>query len=93
MRHFIIVKFNDSGKTQELVEQIKELFNKSLNIDGVNKVEVHMSNTNLPNRHDLMIEMLLTPEGLKTFDDSEIHKIWKSEYGKYIVNKTIFDCD
>lgn len=93
MRHFIVVKFDSSINTKELVEPIKSLFNKSLNIDGVGKVEVHMSNTNLPNRHDLMIEMLLTPAALKTFDDSEIHKIWKSEYGKYIVNKTIFDCD
>ena len=93
MRHLIIVKFNDSVNAQELVEPIKKLFNKSLNIDGIDKVEVCVANVNLPNRHDLMIEMLLTPEGLKTFDDSEIHKIWKSEYEKYIANKTIFDCN
>ena len=93
MRHLIIVKFNDSKNIKELVEPITELFNKSINIDGIKKVDVHISNTNLSNRHDLMIEMIVTPEGLKTFDNSEIHKIWKSEYGKYIANKAIFDCD
>lgn len=40
-----------------------------------------------------MIEMSLTKESLELFDNSEIHKTWKDEYGKYIVNKTIFDCD
>lgn len=40
-----------------------------------------------------MIEMVLTPQALELFDNSQIHKKWKTEYGKYIVNKTIFDCD
>jgi len=30
---------------------------------------------------------------LTEFDNSEIHKQWKSEYGKFVINKTIFDCD
>ena len=93
MRHFIIVKFNELGKKQELIEKIKELFNKSLSINGVNQVNIYVANTDLQNRHDLMIEMLTTREGLDEFDNSEIHKIWKSEYGKYIISKTIFDCD
>ena len=93
MRHFIIVKFDNSIYTQKLIKPIKNLFNKVLKLDGVNKIEVHTLNTNLPNRHDLMIEMLLTPTALDLFDISEIHKMWKSEYEKYIVNKTIFDYD
>lgn len=40
-----------------------------------------------------MIEMVIEPSALTTFDTSEIHKQWKSEYGKYITHKTIFDCD
>lgn len=93
MKHFIIVKFNEEVRKEELLEPIKELFVQALKINGVNKVDVHVSNMNLPNRHDLMIEMNLTPIGLTEFDNSEIHKKWKSEYGKYIINKTIFDCD
>lgn len=93
MRHLIIVKFNTSINIQELAREITNLFKKALNINGVHKVEVHVSNTNLQNRHDLMIEMQLTPTALEIFDNSKIHKTWKSKYGKYIENKTVFDCD
>ncbi len=93
MKHFIIVKFDDTQNIQDTLEPIRNLFNQSLNIEGVNHVQIHTSNTNRSNRHDLMIEMNLTEKGLEAFDHSEIHRIWKNEYGKYIVNKTIFDCD
>ena len=93
MRHFIIVKFNDSVNVKELADPIKNLFDESLKIDGVEKVEVHVSNSDRSNRHDLMIEMTLTKEGLELYDISEMHKKWKAQYGEYIVSKTIFDCD
>ena len=93
MRHFIIVKFNNTINIQEISKQISDLFNNSLNIDGVENVEIYTSNTNLSNRYDLMIEMKLTQTALKIFDNSEIHKTWKNEYGKYITNKAIFDCN
>ena len=93
MRHFIVVKFDDTVNICELEGQISELFHRALDIDGVDKVEIYISNTNLPNRHDLMIEMMLTQDALKAFDGSEIHKKWKSDYAPYIVQKTIFDCD
>jgi len=56
-------------------------------------MEVYVSNSDRPNRHDLMIEMVLTKSALEQFDSSEIHKQWKNEYGKYIISKTIFDCE
>lgn len=93
MKHYIIVKFKDSVDVPELYGPIKELFLKSLQIEGVSKAEVHVSNTALPNRYDLMIEMTLTPNALKIFDNSELHKIWKAEYGEFMVNKVIFDCE
>lgn len=93
MKHLIIVKFNDSVNLKNIVEPIKKLFSKSLEIDGITKVEVFLSNSNKPNRYDLMIEMLLTKEALTKFDNSDIHKQWKAEYGRYIINKTIFDCE
>lgn len=93
MRHFIIVKFDDSINMQDIVKPINNLFSKSLNLEGVDNVEIHASNSNLTNRYDLMIEMKLTQTALKKFDNSEIHKTWKSEYGKYIVDKVIFDCN
>ena len=93
MKHYIIVKFkNDYNYLSEL-ESIKNMFNESLKLDGVNKIEIYESNSNLSNRYDLMIKMELTKEGLVNFDNSSIHSRWKSDYGKYIENKTIFDCE
>lgn len=55
MKHFIIVKFNDSINTQEFIRPIKNLFDESLMIDGIDKIQVYPSNTNLPNRHDFKL--------------------------------------
>ena len=92
MTHYIIVKFNDEVDIKELVLPITELFNEALNVEGVTKVDIYTSCLDLNNRHDLMIKMEVTEEGLKNFDNSYIHKEWKERYGKYIINKTIFDC-
>ena len=62
-------------------------------IKEVEKVEIYESNTDLPNRYDLMIKMDLSKNALKEFDNSEIHKEWKEKFGKYITSKTIFDCE
>ena len=40
-----------------------------------------------------MINMDLSLSALTEFDNSDIHKKWKEEFGKYIISKTIFDCD
>ncbi len=93
MKHLIIIKFNDDFNLNGNIDLIRELFNKSLGIEGVDKIDIYLSNTNKSNRHDLMIEMTLTPEGLEAFDDSEIHKEWKRQYGDYVYSKTIFDYD
>ena len=93
MKHYIIVKFNDDYDYLSELEEIQELFNKSLIIDGVDAVEIYKSNSKLSNRYDLMIKMDLTHDGLINFDNSWIHAKWKNDYGKYIQSKTIFDCE
>lgn len=93
MKHYIIVKFDESVDVNEMVSQIRELFHKALDINGVDKVEIYVSNIDLPNRHDLMIKMSLSQIALELFDNSEVHKKWKSDYGRYIIQKTIFDCE
>lgn len=93
MKHYIIVKFDESVDANEMVSQIRELFHKALDINGVDKVEIYVSNIDLPNRHDLMIKMSLSQIALELFDNSEVHKKWKSEYGRYIIQKKIFDCE
>lgn len=93
MEHYIIVKFNNEIDFKKLVEPIVKLFEKALEIDGVDKVEVYTSCIQLDNRHDIMIKMHVTRDGLNNFDNSYIHKEWKEKYGKFIANKTIFDCE
>lgn len=93
MEHYIIVKFIDSINIYELEKPIKDLFSETLHISGVKGVEIKISNTSLSNRHHLMIKMILTPEALIEFDNSEIHAKWKAQYGDLIISKTIFDCD
>ena len=93
MNHYIIVKFNDDYDYLKEIDNIQELFDESLKISGIDKVNIYVSNSKLSNRYDLMIKMELTSDGLAKFDNSWIHKKWKEDYGKYIESKTIFDCD
>lgn len=93
MKHFILVKFNRAADRAALLAPIQDLFHRALKIEGVSSVDVRVSNTDLANRHDLMIEMSLTPAALQAFDRSELHKLWKDMYGTYITDKVIFDCD
>ena len=62
-------------------------------IKEVEKIDIYESNMDLPNRYDLMIRMVLSKNALNEFDNGEIHKEWKEKFGKYIMNKTIFDCE
>lgn len=93
MKHYIIVKFKENTDVEGMLPDIRELFHQALALEGVNRVEVHRSNSDRSNRHDLMIEMLLTPEGLAVYDGSQMHQDWKAQYGQYIEQKTIFDCE
>lgn len=93
MKHYIIVKFKDKYNYKLEIDNIKNLFNEAKKIDGVGDIIVKCSNSAKENRFDLMIEMTLNYEGLQNFDNSVIHYNWKNEYGKYVENKTIFDCD
>jgi len=93
MVHYIIVKFSKEFDYLENINEITDLFNEALKLDGVNKINIYTSNSKLNNRSDLMIKMELTAGALNEFDNSWIHKKWKDEYGKYIENKTIFDCE
>lgn len=93
MKHYIIVKFNEKCKKEELIKPIKELFKKAVDIKEMKKIDIYESNINLPNRYDLMIKMDLSRAALEEFDNGEIHKEWKDKFGKYITSKTIFDCE
>lgn len=93
MKHYIIAKFKDRDDTEKLLPEIQALFRKTLDVEGVENVTIHKTNSTRDNRYSIMIEMDLSPEGLEAFDASEVHKEWKATYGDRLESKAIFDCD
>ena len=93
MKHYIIAKFKNRDDTERLLPEIQALFDRTLDLDGVENVVIHKSNSLRENRYSIMIEMTLTPEGLEQFDASEVHQTWKATYGDLLESKAIFDCD
>ena len=93
MKHYIIAKFKDRDDTEKLLPEIKALFQKTLDLKGVESVIIHKSNSTRDNRYSIMIEMNLSHEGLEAFDASDVHKEWKATYGDRLESKAIFDCD
>ena len=91
MKHFIIVKWKEPQEMKSHTEEIRSLFEKTLDIDGINAVDVYDSCSDRSNRHDLMIEIDMDAEALPAYDKSEPHHEWKASYGDFIAHKTIFD--
>ena len=93
MKHYILAKFKDNADTERLYFEIKTLFERTLEIEGVEKVVVHKTNSTRENRYSIMIEMTLTPQGLAAYDVCDAHKEWKAKYGDRLASKAIFDCE
>ena len=93
MKHYIIAKFKDRNDTEKLLPEIKALFQKALDLKGVESVFIHKTNSTRDNRYSIMVEMNLSHEGLENFDASDVHKEWKATYGDRLESKAIFDCD
>ena len=93
MKHYILAKFKDKTDTEKLYPEIKALFERTLEIDGIKEVVVHKSNSSRENRYSIMIEMTMTPEALPVYDLCAPHKEWKALYGDRLESKAIFDCE
>ena len=92
MRHLILVKLaKDAPDAARFAREIEPLFARALDIDGVRRVRVSPACIAAPNRSDVLIEMELTPEGLRRFDTSDIHAEWKRRYAHWLESKTVFD--
>lgn len=50
MKHYIIAKFKDRDDIEKLLPEIKELFNETLKIPGVESFIIHKSNSTRENR-------------------------------------------
>ena len=93
MKHYIIVKFKQGFDYKSSIVDITDIFNKTLEIVGINAVSAKLSNSSRENRYDLMIEIDMEKEALPLYDKSVPHLLWKEKYGAFIEKKAIFDCD
>lgn len=94
MKHYIIIKYKETvtkADKERLLGEIKELFGQTLQIPGVNGVNVYPCCIDRENRYDVMIEMDMEKEALFAYDESKWHKLWKQNYAEYLEKKTIFD--
>ncbi len=93
MKHHIIVKFTEGTDFRALEAPVRSIFEETLAIPGVHGVDIRLSNSERPNRYDMMICMDMEKEALPAYDASAPHLRWKAEYGDRIAKKAIFDCD
>jgi len=91
MKHHILVKWKDNCQPE--TKSVQALFDEALSIPGVHSVSLHSNVVDRPNRYDLLILMCMDQGALETFDASDVHKLWKQQYGEQIAQKAIFDCD
>lgn len=91
MLHHIIVKWNITADKKTLAAEVRELYRNAADIPGINGVEIKENIIPRENRYDLMIVLNMEEEALPVWDNSDIHKKWKSEYSALIEKKCIFD--
>lgn len=93
MLHHIIVKWKDTVDKQETSQNVRALYESAVEIPGIRDVIIKDNVIARPNRYDLMIALDMDDDALVTWDNSELHLKWKSEYGSLIESKCIFDCE
>lgn len=94
MFHYILVRYNDQATNREdLRQEIAALFDRALELPGVEEVQLHSAVIESPTRYDLMIVMRMQKDALAAFDASPIHREWKERFARYIDAKAIFDCE
>ena len=94
MRHHIIVKFTpEVADKAALIGAVKALFAQEAVPQGVSSYSFYESCVSRENRYDLMIVVTLAREALSSWDASAVHARWKSEFGRFVAAKAIFDCE
>lgn len=90
--HCILVKWLDKSiQNEKLLDEISSLFNKTLEIEGIEKVELITNVVDRANRYDLLIKISMEETSLSVYDASSPHKAWKENFGNLIEKKAIFD--
>lgn len=92
MLHYIIVKWNNTVDKKATANKVRSMYDSATNIYGIHNVDIKENITTINNRYDLMIILSMDNDALPVWNESELHKKWKSEYGSQIEKKCIFDC-
>ncbi|MDD6043820.1 MAG: Dabb family protein [Eubacteriaceae bacterium] len=92
MLHHIIVKWNEDVDKNTIAEEVRAMYAKATQIEGIIGVEIKENIIPRDNRYDLMIVLEMDKDSLSNWDDSELHKQWKSQFSQAIEKKCIFDC-
>ena len=94
MQHLVIVKYTDLVRDRAAFEtEVEALFQGLTAIDGIHDIRLIPGKPTRGNRFDLIIRISMDENALGAYDESEIHKTWKRDYAKYVLNKAIFDCE
>ena len=92
MKHCILVKWNTLVEDKkQIVNEVKDVFDKLLSINGIHDVKIHQNVIDRANRYDIMICIEMDKDILPLYDESAPHHEWKEKYGKFVENKAIFD--
>ena len=94
MLHNILVKWTDQVTDKPAIARlVAQTFEGSAEIPGVHGVAVRPNIIDRPNRYDLLIQLDMDEKALTTWDESDIHKRWKANFGGLVEKKAIFDCE
>ena len=93
MQHYIIVKWNNNANKKELSDSARRLYANASAACGVKRVDIKDNVTDRDNRYDLMIILHMNKADLLMWDNSDLHKKWKADFGAFIDKKCIFDCE
>ena len=94
MRHHILIKWNDQAPDHDrLRQEIETLFQATLDVPGIHRVDVLPSVIDRPNRYDLLVLLTMDRDALDAYDACAPHHTFKETYTPYMAQKAIFDCD
>ena len=93
MKHYIISKFKPGFDLDSSLDDIKGIYNKLTEIEGIHAVEYKINCIPRDNRYHLMMIIDMNKEALDLYDSSDSHREWKEKYGPSIESKAIFDSE
>lgn len=94
MLHHVIVKFNDTVKDKKGMSiEVGNLFKGFEKMKGFHKVDFYLNCMDIDNRYDVMIKVDMDKDAFDDYCNSSIHDTWLNDYGKYVLQKAIFDCE